>query len=211
MLSEAQLYAWGWRLPFLVGILIAPVGWYIRRPAPRDDFSRTRRTSPRGRFLSSWCATMCGPVLLGVLIICGGTVTTYVFTYMTTFAITTLHLSAVIGTTLTAMGYVAQLAGGVLGVWLDRFGRKRLLVGARLVFLASIYPAFLILTSPESSIVALFAAYMALSAVFSMGIVPIYAFLLEAFPKPCGRAAVDLSTRSARRSSAARRSSWSRG
>jgi MFS family permease len=116
-------------------------------------------------------------------VICGGTVATYVFTYMTTFAITTLHLSPAVGTTLTMMGYVAQLAGGVVGVWADRFGRKTLLIGMRLVFAASIYPAFVILTSPESSIVALFAVYMALSAVFAMGLVPVYAFLLEAFPK----------------------------
>jgi MFS family permease len=182
MLSEAQLYAWGWRLPFLVGILIAPVGWYIRRQLPETIQPSETHESARA-ILSELVRHHVRPVLLGVLIICGGTVTTYVFTYMTTFAITTLHLSAVIGTTLTAMGYVAQLAGGVLGVWLDRFGRKRLLVGARLVFLASIYPAFVILTSPRTSIVMLFAVYMALSAVFSMGLVPIYAFLLEAFPK----------------------------
>src|SRR6185503_17056845 len=42
---------------------------------------------------------------------------------------------------------------------------------------------FLVLTSPESSIVVLFLTYMALSALFAMGIVPVYAFLLEAFPK----------------------------
>src|SRR6185503_21038640 len=42
---------------------------------------------------------------------------------------------------------------------------------------------FLVLTSPESSIVVLFLTYMALSALFAMGIVPVYAFLLETFPK----------------------------
>jgi hypothetical protein len=56
-------------------------------------------------------------------------------------------------------------------------------VGARVAFAAAIYPAFLVLTSRESSLVALFATYMALSALFAMGIVPVYAFLLEAFPK----------------------------
>jgi MFS family permease len=30
-LDQGQLEAWGWRLPFLVGLLIAPVGLWIRR------------------------------------------------------------------------------------------------------------------------------------------------------------------------------------
>ena len=182
VLSEEQLYAWGWRLPFLLGILIAPVGLYIRRQLPETIQPGETHTSARA-ILAELARHHARSVLFGVLVICGGTVATYVLRTMTTFAITTLHLSPAVGTTLTMMGYVAQLLGGVVGVWADRFGRKTLLVALRLVFAAAIYPAFVILTSPESSIVALFVVYMALSAVFSMGLVPVYAFLLEAFPK----------------------------
>ena len=181
-LSEAQLYAWGWRLPFALGILIAPVGLYIRRQLPETIQPGETRESARA-ILGEVARHHARPVLFGVLVICGGTVATYVFTYTTTFAITTLHLAPAVGNTLTMMGYVAQLAGGVVGVWADKFGRKTLLVGSRVVFAAAIYPAFLIVTSPESSVFALFGAYTALSALFSMGIVPVYAYLLEAFPK----------------------------
>jgi len=180
--SEEQLYAWGWRLPFLLGILIAPVGLYIRRQLPETIHESEMHPSARV-ILRELVRHHMRSVLLGVLVICGGTVTTDVFNYMATYAITTLHLSPAVGTTLTMMGYVAQLVGGVAGVWADRFGRKTLLVATRVVFAASIYPAFLVLTSPESSLVSLFAVYMALSAVFAMSIVPMYAFLLEAFPK----------------------------
>jgi MFS family permease len=181
-LSEEQLYAWGWRLPFALGMLIAPVGLYIRRQLPETISPGETHESARV-ILHDLVRHHARAVLLGVLIICGGTVATYVFTYTTTFAITTLKLSATLGNTLTSMGYVAQLAGGVAGVWADRFGRKRLLVGSRVVFAASVYPAFLLLTSPDSSMVAVFTTYMAISAVFAMGIAPMYAFLLEAFPK----------------------------
>jgi MFS family permease len=182
ILSEEQLYSWGWRLPFLLGILIAPVGLYIRRQLPETIQPGEMHTSMRA-ILTDLVRHHARPVLLGVLIICGGTVSTYVFTYMTTYAITTLHLSPAIGTTLSSLGYVAQLAGGVVGVWASRFGQKTVLMASRIVFAISIYPAFVIITSPESSLVALFAVYMAISALFSMGIVPLYAFLLEAFPK----------------------------
>ncbi|MBI0384904.1 MFS transporter, partial [Streptomyces albiflaviniger] len=30
-LSDAQLESWGWRIPFFFGLLIGPVGYYIRR------------------------------------------------------------------------------------------------------------------------------------------------------------------------------------
>ena len=181
-LSEDQLYAWGWRLPFLAGILIAPVGVYIRKQLPETIQASEMHGSARV-ILGELARSHARPVLLGVLVICGGTVTTYVFNYMTTYAITTLHLSAAVGTALTMMGYVAQLLGGITGVWADRFGRKALLVASRVGFAASIYPAFLVITSPGSSTVALFATYMAISALFAMGMAPAYAFLLEAFPK----------------------------
>ena len=181
-LSEQQLYSWGWRLPFLLGIFIAPVGLYIRRQLPETIQPAEMHASSRA-ILGALVHHHARPVLLGVLVICGGTVSTYVFTYMTTYAITTLHLSPTTGTALSSMGYVAQLAGGVVGVWASRFGVKTLHVASRLAFAATIYPAFVVITAPESSVVALFAAHMTLSALFSMGIVPVYAFLLEAFPK----------------------------
>ena len=181
-LSEEQLYAWGWRLPFALGMLIAPVGLYIRRQLPETIEPAETRESAR-TILAELARHHARSVLLGVLVICGGTVATYVFTYTTTFAITTLHFSPAAGNALTMMGYVAQLAGGVAGVWADRLGRKRLLVGSRLAFAATIYPAFVVLTSPESPTVVLFGTYMAISALFAMGIAPVYAFLLEVFPK----------------------------
>ena len=30
-MSPADVEAWGWRVPFMLGLLIGPVGWYIRR------------------------------------------------------------------------------------------------------------------------------------------------------------------------------------
>src|SRR5215510_3286772 len=46
-LSEAQLYSWGWRLPFVLGILIAPVGLYIRRQLPETIQPEETRESAR--------------------------------------------------------------------------------------------------------------------------------------------------------------------
>src|SRR5689334_22547606 len=117
-LTEEQLYAWGWRLPFALGVLIAPVALYIRRQLP-ETIQRGESHESAWAILRELRRHHVGTVLLGVLAISGATVATYTFNYTTTYAITTLHLSPAVGNTLTMTGYVAQLAGGVLGVWTD--------------------------------------------------------------------------------------------
>ena len=181
-LSRDQLYTWGWRVPFLLGVLIAPVGLYVRRQL--SETVAGQRTHDSGAaVLADLARHHALTIVLGILVICGGTVSTYVFNYMTTYAITTLHLSAAVGTTLTLMGSPAQIAGFALGASLDRSGRKRLLVLSRLLFLAILYPAYTIITSPDATVGGIVAINMMLNFMFGVGIGPMYAFLSEAFPQ----------------------------
>lgn len=182
ILSTEQLYAWGWRVPFILGILIAPVGLYIRRQLPETiDVAEAHRST--GAVLGDLLRHHSWAVLLGVLIICGATVSTYVFTYMTTYAITTLHLSPAVGTVLTLTGGVAAIAGMLAGVWADRFGRKTMLVASRVLFLAILYPSYVVLTSPDASPAVVVAINMLLNATFALGLGALYAFMPEAFPR----------------------------
>jgi MFS family permease len=180
-LSKEQLYAWGWRVPFLVGVLIAPVALYIRRQLP-ETIEETQRHRSTGAVLGELLRHHSRAVVLGILIISGGTVSTYVANYMTTYAIATLGLSATIGTALAFTGSIAQIGGFAFGVWADRFGRKRVLVTARVVFLAVIYPTYVMLTSPDASPAAIIAGNMFINFVFATGIGGFYAFVAEAFP-----------------------------
>jgi MFS family permease len=181
-LSKEQLYAWGWRVPFLLGVLIAPVALYIRRQLPETIAeSQTHRTT--SDVLGELVRHHARPVVLGIFIICGGTISTYVFNYMTTYAITTLHLPATLATTLSLSGAVAQMGGVAMGVWADRFGRKRMLIAWRVLFLAVVYPVYVLLTSPDASPVTILAANMFVSFIFAAGIGGIYAFMAEAFPQ----------------------------
>ena len=48
-LSREELYAWGWRIPFLLGVLIAPVAFYIRRQLPETiDAIQPHRSTGAG-------------------------------------------------------------------------------------------------------------------------------------------------------------------
>jgi MFS family permease len=181
-LTTEQLYDWGWRVPFIVGMLIAPVGLYIRRQLP-ETIEPGETHESTGAVLNDLLRHHWRTVIVGVLVICGGTVTTYVLTYMTTYAITTLGLSPAIGTTLAMTGSIAAMAGLGLGAWADRFGRKRMLVASRIVFALIVYPAYVAMTSPGTGPAAIIAINMLLNFAFSLGIGAIYAFLPEAFPK----------------------------
>lgn len=181
-LTAAQLHAWGWRIPFLLGLVIAPVAIYIRRQLPETIDVREAHASTTavlGDLLRHhWPAIVCG-----VFVIYGGTISTYVFTYMTTYAITTLHLSTAIGTTLTLTGAIAAMGGLAVGVAVDRFGRKRMLIASRVLFLAVLYPSYLALTASTASTLLIVAINMFLNFAFSITVGAMYAFLPEAFPQ----------------------------
>jgi MFS family permease len=181
-LTREALYAWGWRIPFLLGVLIAPVAFYIRRQLP-ETIAESQRHRSTGAVLRELWHGHSRAVIFGVLIICGGTVSTYVLNYMTTYAITTRKLSETIGNTLGLTNSVAQIVGLATGVWLDRHGRKRMLVLARVAFLLVVYPVYLILTSPGASVPAIVASNVFLGFVQAVGIGAVYAFMAEAFPQ----------------------------
>jgi MFS family permease len=181
-LSKHALYAWGWRIPFLAGIVIAPVGLYIRRRLPETIEPHEAHESTLA-VLSHLIRHHSRALFLGIFVICGGTVSTYVFSYMTTYAITTLHLSETIGTSLTLTGSVASMIGLFLGVWLDQFGRKPVFVSIRLIYIALTYPAYLLITSHGSTPTLIILVNMGLNFVSSLAFGGIYALLSEAFPK----------------------------
>jgi MFS family permease len=181
-LTTEQLYAWGWRVPFMLGAFIAPVGLYIRRQLP-ETIEQSQAHRSTGAVLGDLVRHHSRAVALGVLIICGATISTYVFNYMATYAITTLHLSPTVGTTLTLTGSVAAIGGMAFGVWLDRFGRKRMLMLSRVLFVMIIHPGYLVLTASSAAASVIVAANMFINFVFSIGIGATYAFLSEAFPK----------------------------
>jgi MFS family permease len=180
-LTREQLYAWGWRVPFLLGVLVGPVGLYIRRQLPDTLVQADHHAA--GAVLRDLLRHHGRNVAMGVLIICGGTVSTYVFTYMTTYAITTLKFSATVGTTLTLTGAVGGIIGFAFGAWLDRFGRKRMLIVTRLAFMALIYPSYLAMTSSTATPLLVIGLNMLLNFSFSTSLGGFYAFLPGAFPR----------------------------
>jgi len=113
-LSAAQMQAWGWRLPFTVALLLVPLSLYLRQKMPEtlqaaSTGSLERRNDPAQPNLAH-----ARVVVLGMFVIAGSTIATYVSTYMTTYATVTLKLPPT-----TAMAATMALVGGC---WSDRAG-----------------------------------------------------------------------------------------
>ena len=71
-LSKHGLYSWGWRVPFLLGIVIAPVGLYIRSRLP-DTIEKHEAHASTVAVLDHLIRHHFRAVILGILVVCGGT------------------------------------------------------------------------------------------------------------------------------------------
>ncbi|WP_439654805.1 MFS transporter [Trinickia terrae] len=179
LLTEPQLHAWGWRVPFLMGMLIAPVGIYLRRhiveEPPKADAGGVR----------NWRALDVRNWFLVVFAIMGMTVATYLLMYyLPTYCIQYLKLPARLS---MLVGVGAALVSLVMcplyGAWSDRMGRRKpLIVTGRVLLLVLIYPAFWMMTH-FPALPAVMAMMLALMLCYTMGSGPAYALMPENFPK----------------------------
>ena len=152
-LSKASYMEWGWRVPFAIGVLIAPVGVYIRSRLPETLVkSRKREASGAAGVLSTVLRSNWTRLLLGLALISGATITQYFLSTMTPYAIRTLHLppsTAMLGTmTLGVIGCLGALAGGRLA---DRFGLRTGAVAPRILFMLALFPVMSMLIAHPSA------------------------------------------------------------
>ncbi|GAB7537783.1 MFS transporter [Burkholderia sp. 22PA0099] len=182
LFSDAQINAGAWRLAFVFGVLIGPVGWYVRRSIPETPaFERAsrQRAEPLVPQLVQYRWRLIG----GVAIMVFWTIATYVSNYFTTYSVRELHMSLF-------DSYLGQLAYGVtmvvacplVGLLSDRIGvRRPMLFGALLTALGA-YPMFLFLSrhpdrlslmAVQSVIALLLACYAACASNVLAGVFPV--------------------------------------
>jgi MFS family permease len=185
-LSPQAMESWGWRVPFVMGMLIAPVGMYIRRHLEESlDVREQPAGVPRRRSsLAEVCTEHGKTVLAAILSMIGGTAAAYVVTfYMPTYAIRELGLAppvALFGAALT--GVLSFALAPLVGRWADRIGRKPLIVYSRVVLALLIYPGFLWLNASPTPAV-LFTVVGLLTVTLVIQSVPGITMLPEMFPK----------------------------
>src|SRR3984885_10567849 len=178
-MEPADLQSWGWRIPFLFGILIGPVGIYIRRhlddataPPAAQAASPVREGFTRQKVR----------VALAIGALAVSTAVNYLIVYMPTYVVKTLHLPPIVGFTATFVGgFVVTFLTPLAGMISDKIGRTTHMIAVNLLLLVSIYPAFLLITRHPTPTV-IVAAVFWLSTLKSLYYGPLAALMSELLP-----------------------------
>jgi len=187
LLPAASLDAYGWRIAFLLGAVTVPFGLWFRMSLPEtlhrsDTVPAAKDTAPAQSRLAQarrhWRIFACGLAYLA-----SGTIGTYIFTYIVTYAQDTMHLSS-------RVGFIASTGGNLLGIpvtlfaaWLsDRRGRRPITIWGNLLFLVLIYPTFAWIAASRSEF-AFITGMIYLNVVSGISQGAFYAALAESLPK----------------------------
>jgi metabolite-proton symporter len=181
-LSNEQMEAWGWRIPFLLGCSIVPVLFWIRRSVAESHVFKAQKPQSTGEIFGSlahnWRIILWSTMLVSLTSIMFYLITAYTPTFgraelglkpIDTFYVTT----CVAITTFVMIPLMAALS--------DRIGRKPLLLGASLTIAMVAWPAmtwlvaapsFMSLLMVEVGFAFLYAAYQAALVVTLTEIIP---------------------------------------
>ncbi|MGF6548672.1 MFS transporter [Paraburkholderia youngii] len=195
-LSPAALESWGWRVPFVIGMAMGPIGIYIRRhldetlPGVEDGAAAAgemgaQPVAPTPSLpVRDLFRDHARSITTGVLTTIGGTAANYiVLFYLSTYAIRILHLP--MATALWAAwtgAVVTVICSPFAGALSDRVGRKRVLWVSRVLLIFAVYPAFMTINaSPTVPVLLAVVAGLALLVTFTA--VPNIVMLPELFPR----------------------------
>jgi MHS family proline/betaine transporter-like MFS transporter len=179
-MSAADLQAWGWRIPFAFGLLIGPVGYYIRsnmEETPEFRAAAPPRAPMRDLIVTQWDRLL---LVIGVVII--STSSQYMLVYMPTYAIHELHLPPYLSyTAAVAAAALQTLVVPFVGVWVDKVGQGRVMLGAAILFIVTAYPAFALLNLHASlAMLVAMVCWIALLKSCYSGALP--SFMAKVFP-----------------------------
>jgi len=183
-LSPEALDAWGWRIPFMIGLIIGPVGLWIRRhlseteafleahqaPKEKQSLARMLRNHLR-EVVAVMGVTVCGTVGFYVILV-----------YMPTFANKQLGLPLNDAFTVQVIAVaLLTLLMPIFGALSDRIGRKVLVIAATAGLLVAAYP-LLSWVHAAPSFGRLLSMQIVLCTLLAVYFGPISAVMAEQFP-----------------------------
>lgn len=132
LLTTAELKAWGWRIPFVVGALTALIALYLRKSLHETQTASARKAEHAGTIRGAWQHK--GAFLRVIGFTAGGSLIFYTFTtYMQKYLVNTAHMETkTASNVMTGALFVYMVLQPVFGALSDRIGRRNsmLLFGA---------------------------------------------------------------------------------
>ncbi|MCY4669256.1 MAG: MFS transporter, partial [Rhodococcus sp.] len=179
-LSHEALYSWGWRVPFFFGIIVGPVGLYIR--AKLDETDDFKTSVPEKAPLKTTLTRHLGRVLTGAAVVGVATISIFLILYMPTFAVKNLGVSA-------SAGYLGGIVAGLvtlitvplIGHLADRVGPARVMTWAAVAAIVLAWPLFkLMVDHPSTLTLVLVVSVLGVIMAFAFG--PLPALMSSLFP-----------------------------
>ena len=180
---------WGWRVPFLLSIILAAVGFYIRlrateSPAFLEEKARMEAEAEEQKApLKVLLAEHRKPLLIAIFARFAEAGNYYLFTtFVLSYLATTLGLPTEVGLTASMIGAAVNIAMiPVYGALSDRIGRRRVfLIGGTIMILTTIPLLLLVQTGQLWAIIVGFVVFLGLG--HAMVYAPQPAMYCELFP-----------------------------
>ena len=188
VMSAQALADWGWRAAMGVGVLVVPIGLIIRRGLPETLFEAEAGAAPGPAGLRPHLRT----IGLGLIMLAGAGITNYTLDYLTTYASTTLRMSAGVALGATAvLGVCGAAFDPIGGLLSDRFGRKRVMMIPWALLCVATIPTFLVISRARAAW-ALYGGGALMQILLSLGAPAVLIAVTEALPRSLRAGAVAL-------------------
>ncbi|MFJ1653633.1 MFS transporter [Streptomyces sp. NPDC088337] len=184
VLSEGEMHSWGWRLPFLLAAPMGLIGRYIRLRL--EDTPAFRALEEQQEVVPTPARRMLRANRRPLILAMGATVLNAVafymlLSYMPTYLSEELHFGATesfLATTVSLATYIAFIF--FTGLASDRFGRKKMLITASVLFTLCTVPAFMLLDG--AGLLTVIAIQVLLGGMLTLNDGTLPSFLAELFP-----------------------------
>src|SRR6266705_2205280 len=152
VLPPDKMTLWGWRVPLLLGCVIVPFLFRLRRSLQETDEFIARKPRPSTSEILRSLTANWGVVVIGTLMVTMTTVSFYMITaYTPTFGNSVLHLASIDSLIVTLCVGASNLFWlPIMGALSDRIGRRPLLFTFTTLMLLTAYPAMLWLVKDPS-------------------------------------------------------------
>jgi MFS transporter, MHS family, citrate/tricarballylate:H+ symporter len=176
-LTPGALEDWGWRLALGIGVLIVPLGLWLRRSLPETAPPRPADAPARRNARAPLRLLVIGGCMIAQTTVCG-----YVLSYFTTYVQDSLKLSSSVAFAATMVVGLFEASGDVCGGLLsDRYGRRPVMLVATLALLVFTVPLFVFLNR-SAGVVPVFAAIAVLSVLVAIAVNPMLVTVTESLP-----------------------------
>ncbi|SEO57250.1 Predicted arabinose efflux permease, MFS family [Methylobacterium sp. ap11] len=183
--GDAAMAQWGWRVMFLVGLAVVPVGLIIRSHLPETGGAEAdpQAAASTGAVIRRLLRDHGRLLALTFLVVAASTVSNAVGTNMPVYAGATLGLSETAATAVPIALGLASVAFPLLGGFLaDRVGRRPVMIWPRVLILLLAVPAFAWLLRAPGPL-AVYAVTFLLSALSSINAAAIIVGIPESLPR----------------------------